>query len=170
MAATTAYNFDLLDLADGESGDAAVSVVVDKTKKKKKTAAEAAAKAADPARPASSAQGGKPKFSFCTLVPLDAGTTSTPPTRRRRIFASYILGYRSRIAYAPVWWVDFGLLVAILSVCVDLLVLFTAHRRPVSYMHGPSVCQSTTTVSYVRVACMHVLASWCPPISLRILS
>lgn len=159
MAATTAYNFDLLDLADGESGDAAVSVVVDKTKKKKKTAAEAAAKAADPARPASSAQGGKPKFSFCTLVPLDAGTTSTPPTtRRRRISASYILGYRSRIAYAPVWWVDFGLLVAILSVCVDLLVL-SIHCSSSGFLHAWSVGLSIYDDCVVRTCCMHACAS-----------
>ncbi|CAO2176883.1 unnamed protein product [Urochloa humidicola] len=63
----TSYNFNLLDLADGESGDATVSVVVGK---KKKTEA-AAAKLADAAKP--TAQEKTKCFSYYTKLLHDSG-------------------------------------------------------------------------------------------------
>ncbi|RLN40238.1 uncharacterized protein C2845_PM01G48650 [Panicum miliaceum] len=57
------YNFDLLELADGESGKAAVSVVISKKKSE-----AAAAKLADVAEPAAY---DKPKYSYFTKLQYD---------------------------------------------------------------------------------------------------
>ncbi|CAN6321971.1 unnamed protein product [Urochloa humidicola] len=62
------YNFDLLDLADGESGDAAVSVVVGK--KKTEAAAAKPADAADHAEPAAQE---KSKDFYYTKLQHDEG-------------------------------------------------------------------------------------------------
>jgi hypothetical protein len=73
------YNFDLLELADGESGEAAVSIVVGK----KKTEA-AAAKIADAADPVEPAAHGKPKYSYFAKLQHDNGAhrhRSRPPPR-----------------------------------------------------------------------------------------
>ena len=68
------YNFDLLELADGESGEAAVSVVVGK----KKTEA-ASAKLADAADPVETAAAhGKPKYSYFAKLQHDNGNASIP--------------------------------------------------------------------------------------------
>ena len=67
------YNFDLLELADGESGEAAVSIVVGK----KKTEA-AAAKIADAADPVEPAAHGKPKYSYFAKLQHDNGNASIP--------------------------------------------------------------------------------------------
>ncbi|CAN6302801.1 unnamed protein product [Urochloa humidicola] len=70
----TTYNFDLLDLADGESGDAAVSVVVSK----KKT--EAAAEPADAAEPTAQE---KSKDFYYTKLQHDQGVRLCKQEHRR---------------------------------------------------------------------------------------
>ncbi|CAL4937057.1 unnamed protein product [Urochloa decumbens] len=72
----TTYNFDLLDLADGESGDAAVSVVVSK----KKTEAAAAAKPADHAEPTAQE---KSKDFYYTKLQHDEGVRLCKQERGR---------------------------------------------------------------------------------------
>ena len=62
------FNFDLLELADGESGEAAVSVVV------AKKSVAAAAKLVDAADPAEPAAHDKPKYSYFTKLQHDNGT------------------------------------------------------------------------------------------------
>ncbi|PVH31581.1 hypothetical protein PAHAL_9G182500 [Panicum hallii] len=61
------YNFDLLELVDGESGEAAVSVVVDKKYK------ATAAKLADATDPAQLATHDKPRYSYFIKLQHDNG-------------------------------------------------------------------------------------------------
>ncbi|CAN6291115.1 unnamed protein product [Urochloa humidicola] len=75
----TTYNFDLLDLADGESGDAAVSVVVGK----KKTEAAAAAKPADAAEQAGPVAQEKSKDFYYTKLQHDQGVRLCKQELRR---------------------------------------------------------------------------------------
>jgi len=80
------FNFDLLELADGESGEAAVSVVV--AKKKSVAAADKLVDAADPAEPAAH---DKPKYSYFTKLQHDNGT-------RRSLSPSFVLSLQSYIS------------------------------------------------------------------------
>ncbi|RLN15668.1 uncharacterized protein C2845_PM02G41790 [Panicum miliaceum] len=65
------YNFDLLELADGESGEAAVSAVVGK-----KMIEAAAAKLVDTADPAEPAAHGKSRYSYFTKLQHDNDSSS----------------------------------------------------------------------------------------------
>ncbi|CAL4920091.1 unnamed protein product [Urochloa decumbens] len=75
----TTYNFDLLDLADGESGDAAVSVVVSK----KKTEAAASSKPADAAEHAEPTAQEKSKDFYYTKLQHDEGVRLCKQERGR---------------------------------------------------------------------------------------
>jgi hypothetical protein len=70
------YNFDLLELADGESREAAVSAVVGK-----KMIEAAAAKLVDTADPVEPAAHGKSKYSYFIKLQHDNGTDRSLPYR-----------------------------------------------------------------------------------------